>query len=163
MTTWFKEVTQLKRSWCWERWKRVGEGDARGWDGWMTSLTQWTWVWESSGSWWWTGKPGVLQSMGLQRLGHDWVPELNWTIALRQYRFQYFTYFKYITYFILVWITLFIALSHTSVCYTIIPIFRSKVQYLQFEVDACSCVINVTDNIMAIRVCLNTNSYLWQI
>ena len=46
--------------------------------GWMASLTQWTWVWASSGSWWWTGKPGVLQSMGLQRSGHDWVTELNW-------------------------------------------------------------------------------------
>ena len=53
-----------------------GEGDDRGWDGWMASLTQWTWVWVNSGSWWWTGRPGVLQSMGLQRVGHDWV---NWT------------------------------------------------------------------------------------
>ena len=55
------------------------EGDDRGWDGWMASLTQWTWVWSSSGSWWLTGKPGVLQSMGLQRVRHDWVTELNWT------------------------------------------------------------------------------------
>ena len=51
----------------------------RGWDGWMASPTQWTWVWVSSGSWWWTGKPGMLQSMGLQRVRHDWVTELNWT------------------------------------------------------------------------------------
>ena len=50
--------------------------DNRGWDGWMTSLTQWTWVWASSGSWWWTGKPGVLQSMGPQRVRHDWATEL---------------------------------------------------------------------------------------
>ena len=49
------------------------------WDGWMASLTPWTWVWASSGSWWWTGRPGVLQSMGLQRVGHDWGTELNWT------------------------------------------------------------------------------------
>ena len=57
------------------------EGDNRGWDGWMASLTQWTWVWANSGSWWWTGKPGALQSMGLQRVGRDWVnwTELNWT------------------------------------------------------------------------------------
>ena len=55
-----------------------GEGDSRRWDGWMASLTQWTWVWASSGSWWWTGKPGVLQSMGSQRVGRDWVTELNW-------------------------------------------------------------------------------------
>ena len=55
------------------------EGDDRGWDGWMASLTQWTWVWASSGSWWWTGRPGMLHSMGLQRVGHDWATELNWT------------------------------------------------------------------------------------
>ena len=59
-----------------------GEGDDRGWDGWMASLTQWTWVWVNSGSWWWTGRPGVLWFMGSQRVGHDWVTELNWTEAL---------------------------------------------------------------------------------
>ena len=51
----------------------------RGWDGWMASLTRWTWVWVNSWSWWWTGRPGVLRFMGLQRVGHDWVTELNWT------------------------------------------------------------------------------------
>ena len=56
-----------------------GEGDDRGWDGWMASQTQWTWVWVNSGRWWWTGRPGVLQSMGSQRVGHDWATELNWT------------------------------------------------------------------------------------
>ena len=60
LATWCKELTHLKRPWCWERLKAGGEGDDRGWDGWMASLTQWTWVWVSSGSWWWTGKPGVL-------------------------------------------------------------------------------------------------------
>ena len=68
----------LKRPWCWERLKAGGEGDDRGWDGWMASLTRWTWVWESSRSWWWTGKPGMLQSVGSQRVGHNWVTELNW-------------------------------------------------------------------------------------
>ena len=68
----------LKRAWCWERLKLGGEGVDRGWDGWMASPTQWIWVWASSGSWWWTGKPCVLQSTGLQRVGHDWVTELNW-------------------------------------------------------------------------------------
>ena len=56
-----------------------GEGDDRGWDGWMASPTQWTWVWVSSGSWWWTGKPGMLQIMGSQRVGHNWATELNCT------------------------------------------------------------------------------------
>ena len=58
--------------------KAGGEGDNRGWDGWMASRTQWTWAWISSGSWWWTGKPGMLQSMGSQRVRHDWATELNW-------------------------------------------------------------------------------------
>ena len=55
-----------------------GEGDDRGWDGWMASPTRWTWVWVNSGSWWWTGRPGVLQSMGSQRVVHDWETKLNW-------------------------------------------------------------------------------------
>ena len=55
-----------------------GEGDDRGWNGWMASPTQWTWVWMDSGSWWWTGRPGVLQFTGLQRVGHNWATELNW-------------------------------------------------------------------------------------
>ena len=54
------------------------EGDDRGWDGWMASPTGWTWVWVNSGSWWWTGRPGVLRFMGSQRIGHDWATELNW-------------------------------------------------------------------------------------
>ena len=64
----------MKRPWCWERMKARGEGDDRGWDGWMASLTWWTWVWASSGSWWWTGRPGVLRSMGSQSQTHlsDW-------------------------------------------------------------------------------------------
>ena len=70
-----EELTHLKRPCCWERFK-AGGGDDRGWDGWMASPTQWTWVWESSGNWWWTGRPGVLQSMGSQRVGHNWVTEL---------------------------------------------------------------------------------------
>ena len=73
------KLTHLKRPWCWERLNAGGEGDDRGWDGWMASPTQWTWDWVNSGSWWWTGRPGMLQSMGSQRVGHNWVTELNWT------------------------------------------------------------------------------------
>jgi len=72
-----QRADSLKRPWCWERLKAGGERDDRGWDGWMASLTQWTWVWVNSGNWYWTGKPGMLQSMGSQRVGHDWVIELN--------------------------------------------------------------------------------------
>ena len=78
LATWCKEWTHWKSPWLWERLKAGEEGGDRGWDGWMISLTWWTLVWASSGSWWWTGKPGVLQSMGLQQVGHDWVTELNW-------------------------------------------------------------------------------------
>ena len=69
----------LKKPWCWERLKAGGEGDNRGWDGWIASPTRWTWVWVNSQSWWRTGKPGVLQSMGSQRVGHNWATELNWS------------------------------------------------------------------------------------
>ena len=79
LAMWCKELTHLKRPWCWERLGAGGEGDDRGWDSWLASLIQWTWVWVNSRSWWWTGRPGVLQSRGLQRIGHDWVTELNWT------------------------------------------------------------------------------------
>ena len=78
LATWCEKLTHLKRPWCWKR-LRAGEGDDRRWDGWMASSTQCTWVWIDSGSWWWTGRPGILQFMGLQRVGHDWVTELNWT------------------------------------------------------------------------------------
>ena len=77
LATWCKELTHWIRSWCWERLKAGGEGDDRRWDGWMASLTQWTWVWVSSRSWWWTGKPGMLQSLGSQRVRHDWATELR--------------------------------------------------------------------------------------
>ena len=66
------------KDWCWDGLGAGGEGDDRGWDGWMASLNWWTWVWVNSGSWWWTGRPGVLQFMGSQRVGHDWATELNW-------------------------------------------------------------------------------------
>ena len=79
LATWYKELTHLKRRWCWERLRAGGEGDDRGWDDWMASLTQWTWVWVEFGSWWWTGRPGVLQFMGSQGVGHDWATELNWS------------------------------------------------------------------------------------
>ena len=72
-----EELTCWKRSWCWERVRAGGERDDRGWDGWMASLTQWTWVWESSERWWRTGEPGVLQSTGSQKVGHDLETELN--------------------------------------------------------------------------------------
>ena len=71
-----------KRPWCWERLKAGGKGDDRGWDGWVASPTWWTWVWASSRSSWWTGKPSVLQSMGSQRVGHNWVTELNWILYI---------------------------------------------------------------------------------
>ena len=72
----------IGKDWCWEGLGAGGEGDDKGCDGWMASLTRWTWVWVNSGSWWWTGRPGVLRFMGLQRVRHDWATELNWTELL---------------------------------------------------------------------------------
>ena len=76
-----RRTDRWKRPWCWERLKAGGEGDDRGWDGWMASPTPGTWVWVNFRSWQWTGRPGVLQSMGSQRVGHDWATELiDWYI-----------------------------------------------------------------------------------
>ena len=72
LATWCEELTHWKRPWCWGRLKAGGEGDDKGWNGWMA------WVWASSRNWWWTGKHGVLQSMGSQRVRHDLATELNW-------------------------------------------------------------------------------------
>ena len=80
LATWCKELTHLKRPWCWERLKAGGEGDDREWDGWMASLTWWTWIWRSAGSWWWTGKSNMLQSMGSQ--SRTWLSD--WTDWLKR-------------------------------------------------------------------------------
>ena len=80
-----EELTHWKRLWCWEGLGAGGEGEDRGWHGWMASLTRWTWVWVNSGSWWWTGRPGVLRFMGSQRVGHDWATELNWLKLLHSW------------------------------------------------------------------------------
>ena len=75
LATWCEELIHWKRPWCWERLKAGGERYCKGWDGWMASLIQWTWVWASSGKWWWIGKPGMLQSVGSQWVGQDWGTE----------------------------------------------------------------------------------------
>ena len=84
LATCWEELTHWKRPWCWQRLKAGGEGDNRGWNGWMVLPTRWTWVWVNSGSWRWTGRPGVLQSMALQRVRHDWATEQNWTGGWKQ-------------------------------------------------------------------------------
>ena len=76
LATWYEELSHLKRPWCWETLMAGGEGDDKGWYGWMTSLTWWTWVWASFGNWWQTGKPGMLQFMGSQK--SDMTEWLNW-------------------------------------------------------------------------------------
>ena len=74
-----EELTHLKRSWYWEGLGAGGEGDNRGWDGWMASPTQWRWIWENFRCWWWTGRPGVLWFMRSQRVGQDWVTDMIWS------------------------------------------------------------------------------------
>ena len=82
LATWYQELTHWKRPWCWEGLGAGGEGDNRGWDGWMASPTWWTWVRVNSGSWWWTGRPGLQWFMGSQRDGHRWMTELNVIVFL---------------------------------------------------------------------------------
>ena len=83
LATWCEELTHLNRPWCWERLKAGGEEDDRGWDGWMAPPTLWVWVWVSSRNWLWIGKSGMLQSMGSQRVGHDWATELKTVYNLK--------------------------------------------------------------------------------
>ena len=85
-------MTRLKTPWCWGRLKAGGEGDDRRWDGWMASLTQWTWIWVNSRSWWWTGRPGMLPSMGC-RVRHNWATELNQTDQFIEQYFHLLSYF----------------------------------------------------------------------
>ena len=92
LATWCEELTPWKRPWCWERLQVGGEGDVRGWEGWMASPTQWTWIWISSGSWWCTGRPGVLQSMGSQTVWHN--ERLNWTEHINVNEFKIFIFSK---------------------------------------------------------------------
>ena len=82
LATLCEELTHWKRPWCWERLRVGGEGDDRGWGGWMASLTQWTRVWVNSLRWWWIGRPGMLRFMGSQWVGHDWATKLNWKLYL---------------------------------------------------------------------------------
>ena len=77
LAAWCEQLNHWKRPWCWAIVKAGGEGDDRCLDGWMESPTQWTWVWPSPRSWWWTGMLGVLQSMGLQKVGHYWATDLK--------------------------------------------------------------------------------------
>ena len=79
LATWCEELTHLKRLWCWERFRAGGEGDDREWDGWMASPSQWTWDWVNSGSWWWTGMPGMLCLMGSKE--SDITEWLKWLIG----------------------------------------------------------------------------------
>ena len=92
LATWCEELT-LEKTLRLEGLREGGGGNERGWDGWMASPTQWTWVWVNSGTWWWMGRPGVLQFMGSQRVGHDWVTELNWAESCSNI-FWYKNYFK---------------------------------------------------------------------
>ena len=87
-----RRTDSFEKTSCWERMKVGGEANNKGWDGWMASRTQWTWVWVNSVSWWWTGRPGMLQSMGSQRVRHDWATELNWTWCEKVVQFDSFAY-----------------------------------------------------------------------
>ena len=113
LATWCQELTHWKSPWCWERLKVGGEVGGRGWDGWMVSLVQWTWVWANSGRWWWTGKPCMLQFLESQRVRHDLVTEQQY-VMLR----------------VLVWLSLYIGLSYETEMSlktkTVLSIFRSS-------------------------------------
>ena len=113
-----------------KRLKARGEGDDRGWDNWMASLTQRTWIWASSRSWWWTGRPGMLRFMGSQRVGHDWVTELNWTelMTLANDDFLFLSFLQHFLTGILLWEGAFLSSSSLfSLSFTVIIIFDAQV------------------------------------
>ena len=89
LATWCEELTRWKRPWFWKRLKVGGQGDKRGWDSWTVSLAQWIWVWVNSRSCWCTGRPGMLQSLRSQRVGHNWATELNGTEPPPSLNFKY--------------------------------------------------------------------------
>ena len=110
--------------WCWEGLGAGGEGNDRGWDGWMALLTQWMWVWVNSGSWWWTGRPGVLRFMGSHRVGHDWVTDLIWcllTFILIQCCWEYFK-----------------LLCNTAECYQMLQVLTFFPPF-----GACQCLVSM--------------------
>ena len=116
-----KELTHWKRLWCWEGLGAGGEGDDRGWDGWMASPTRWTWVWVNSEKWWWTGRPGVLQFMRSQRVGHDWETELNFPFALLLlnpigFRLLCFQFYSFLWIFSFLFLFLLWFVGYSEVC-----------------------------------------------
>ena len=88
-----EELTHWKRLWCWEGLGAGGERDDRGWDGWMASPTLWTRVWVNSGNCWWIGRPGMLQFMGSQGVGHNWATELKWTELKSSLKYRMSSFF----------------------------------------------------------------------
>ena len=86
LVIWREQPTHWKSPWCWERLRAEGEEGIRGWDGWVASPVQWTWTWANFGRWWGTGTRGLLQSMGSQRIWHDWLG--NWTTMSHQHRYK---------------------------------------------------------------------------
>ena len=106
-----EKLTHWKRLWCWEGLGAGGEGDNRGWDGWMASPTWWTWVWMNSGSWWWTGRPGVLRFLGLQRVRHDWATELNWRCSPSRFHETFCKFFTLSFSFPLIYLVTFLSFS----------------------------------------------------
>ena len=127
-----EELTHWKRLWCWEGLGAGDEGDDWGWDGWMASRTRWTRVWVNSGSWWWTGRPGMLRFMGSQRVGHDWATELNWTDTGINPIESWC-----LTLFICCWISILLSFASTLM----------RELGLQFSVLVISCFLILQDNI----------------
>ena len=132
-----KELTHWKRPWCWEGLGAGGEGDDRRWDGWMASPTRWTWVWVNSGSWWWTGRPGVLRFIGLQRVGHDWVTELNWRPRGKLKMFSFIKHTHYTT--------------EEKLCYKKCNFLRLWNMFLSLAIRKCWCNISITCFLVLLR------------
>ena len=158
LATWCKELTRLKRLWCWERLRAGGEVGDRGLDGWMASPTRWTWVWVNSRCWWRTGKPGLLQSMGLQRVRQDWVTELkilNYTNIM-----QYFLKYTLLNTKHLTLLGMFSWFSYTYAHILFLKLFSLSVQFSRSVmcdsatpwIAACQASLSITNSPSSLRL-----------
>ena len=127
-----------------------GERDNRRWGGWMASRTRCTWVWVNSGSWWWTGRPGVLQFMGSQRVGHDWATKLNWKRISFVFFFQFIYWLETVK-------KLFIFIHKNSIAITLkwMAVIETSLTHKLFSLVEC-------ETCLWFKLFCEANCFSWQ-
>ena len=152
MATWCEEQTDWKGPWCLERLKTGGEGDDRGWDGWMASQNRWTWVWASYWSWWLTGKPGMLQSMGSERVEYDWTTRLTGLVLISSsfVKDLPFAHLKKWSYLIDLWDFIYIYIWVEVLCWIYILKISSPVSWLACSLSYWYLLMKLSFNLSSV-------------